>query len=451
MLDLRLHTPTGVNDILPEECRKKKEIENVLWSVFASMGYQEIELPTYEYYDVFAGNGGQISQENMFKFFDENGRILTLRPDMTTAIARIAATKNINDTLPLRYCYTGNVFRAEKTEGARQREFTQSGIELIGVNTPKADAEVIAAAIEAVLAVGIEEFQMEIGQVAFFNGLVEQAGLEGEAVELLRERIDCKDTLGIKTLTEKLNISDDIKKLMVDLPYLFGGLEMLEKADVAGLNETSKAALENIKKIYELLIAYGYEKYISMDLGMLQSIDYYTGTIFKCFTYGVGFPICAGGRYDNLIGNFGKNMGAVGVAFGINRIMSALRKADKEIDAHEPSSTLVFAEEGADADAYEVAYTLRLQSCLVEMYIGDGDYKEAEKYATQTGKEAMLRVFADGKLMMKDFMEEEVVETTVSDFLNVYSGDFDEHDDCGCGCGHEHHHDDECHCGHDHH
>lgn len=445
MSDLRLHTPTGVNDILPEECIKKKEIENTLWSVFASMGYREIELPTYEYYDVFAGSGGTISQENMFKFFDDNGRILTLRPDMTTAIARIAATKNIDDTLPLRYCYTGNVFRAEKTEGARQREFTQSGIELIGVNTPMADAEVIAAAIEAVLAVGIEEFQVEIGQVAFFNGLVAQAGLDGDAVEKLRERIDCKDTLGIKTITQKLDISDDIKKLMVDLPYLFGGLDMLEKADVEGLNEMSKSAIENIRKIYELLTAYGYEKYISMDLSMLQSIDYYTGTIFKCFTYGVGFPICAGGRYDNLIGNFGKPMGAVGVAFGINRIMSAMRKTGNEIDVYVPDATLLFTEEGAESDAYEVAYSLRTQSCLVEMYIEDGDYKAAEKYAAATGKESMIRVFADGKLMIKTFDNNEIIETTINEFLDIYSPE----DSDGCDCGHDHH-DHNCDCGHKH-
>lgn len=444
MAELKMYTPTGVNDILPEECRKKKEIESILWSVFASMGYQEIELPTYEYYDVFASSGGQISQENMFKFFDEKGRILTLRPDMTTAIARIAATKNIDDVLPLRYCYTGNVFRAEKTEGARQREFTQSGIELIGVNTPMADAEVIAGAIEAVLAVGIEEFQVEIGQVAFFNGLVEQAGLDSEAVELLRERIDCKDSLGIKTITEKLNISDDIKKVMIELPYLLGGLEMLEKADVDGLNETSKAALENIRRIYKLLTEYGYEKYISIDLGMLQSIDYYTGTIFKCYTYGVGFPICAGGRYDNLIGNFGKNMGAVGVAFGINRIMTALRKSGREIEPYVPDATLIFTENGADSNAYELAYTLRSQSYLTEMYIADGDYKAAERYAEATGKESMLRVFADGKLMIKDFTDGEIIETTVESFLGVYT---DTTEDDNCGCGHSHH---GCDCGHEH-
>lgn len=447
MSDWKLHTPNGVNDILPDECGKKKEIENNIWNVFSSMGYKEVETPMFEYYDVFSQGGGQISQENMFKFFDEQGRILTLRPDITTSIARMAATKVTGDVLPMRYCYTGNVFRAEQTQGARQREFTQCGIELLGSKTASADAEVIAAAIEAVLAVGVEEFQMEIGQVAFFNGLVEQAGLNDTDIERLRERIDSKDTMGIKEITKQLNIDEQIRQLMIDLPYLFGGLEVVEKAYVDGLNETSKNALDNIKNIFELLCAYGFEKYISIDLAMLQSIDYYTGSIFKCYTHGVGFPICAGGRYDNLMSQFGNDMGAVGVAFGINRIILALRSAGDEISCNNPSATLIYAESGGEANAYEIAFNLRVNGYIVELYIDEGDYKKAEEYAVKSDAGCMLRVFEDGKLLLKDFIKKEIVETTVNDFLSVYDGDFDEHDDCGCD--HDHEHDHNCDCGHD--
>lgn len=436
MSDWKLHTPNGVNDILPAECAVKKELESTIWSVFASIGYKEVETPTFEYYDCYAGSGGQISQETMFKFFDDQGRILVLRPDFTTSIARMAATKESSRTLPLRYCYTGSVFRAEQTEGARQREFTQSGIELIGSYSPAADAEVISAAIEAILAVGIEEFSMEIGQVAFFNGLIEQAGLDETLTEKLRERIDSKDSVGIKTIVSKLAIDEDIKNLMIELPYLFGDMSVLEKADVKGLNKTSKAALANLKRIYELLCLYGFEKYISIDLGMLQSIDYYTGSIFKCYTRGIGFPVCAGGRYDNLMGKFGAPMGAVGVAIGINRVMSALGRESAE----GVSSSLIFAERDAEGIAYELAYNLRVNGCLVEMYIGGGDFKDAEKYAGETDTGAMLRVFPDGRLQIKDFTKREIIETTADDFLGYYDED---------GC--EHHHGDDCGCGHEHH
>lgn len=445
MSNWKLHTPNGVNDILPEDCAVKKEIENTIWSVFSSIGYKEVETPTFEYYDCYLGMGGQISQENMFKFFDDKGRILALRPDFTTSIARMTATKLSSAEKPLRYLYTGNVYRVEQTEGIRQREFTQSGIELIGSYSPSADAEVISATMEAILAVGIEEFSMEIGQIAFFNGLVKQAGLDNNSIEKLRERIDSKDSVGIKAITDKLNIDESIKNLMIDLPYLFGGEEVFEKAYVDGLNEDSKNALDNLKRIYELLCLYGFEKYVSIDLGMLESIDYYTGSIFKCYTHGVGFPICAGGRYDKLMGRFGDDTGAVGVAIGINRLISVL--GDK--DTHEPSASLVFAEKNAEGIAYDIAYNLRVNGCLVEMYIGDGDYKTAEAYSKTKNIGVMLRVFPDGKLMINDFAKHEIIETTANEFLGYYDEAmmFDEHHDCDCG--HEHHHHD-CDCGHEH-
>lgn len=443
MSNWKLHTPNGVNDILPDECAVKKEIENTIWSVFSSIGYKEVETPTFEYYDCYAGFGGQISQEHMFKFFDEQGRILALRPDFTTSIARMSATKTASDE-PQRYLYTGSVFRVEQTQGARQREFTQSGIELIGSYSPAADAEVISAAMEAVMAVGIEDFSMEIGQIAFFNGLVKQAGLDRESIERLRERIDSKDSVGIKSIVDKLDIDAGIKKLITDLPYLFGGEEVFEKAYVDGLNDDSKKALDNLKRIYELLCLYGFEKYVSIDLGMLESIDYYTGSIFKCYTHGVGFPICAGGRYDNLMGKFGADTGAVGAAIGVNRLMSVL--SDKE--THEVSASLVYAEKDAEGIGYDIAYNLRVNGCLVEMYIGEGTYKDAEEYSKKKNIGAMLRVFPDGKLMINDFTKHEIIETTANEFLGYYEDDLMFGHDHDCDCGHEHHHD--CGCGHEH-
>ncbi len=413
MSDWKLHTPDGVNDILPEECSIKKELENTMWTVLTSIGYKEVETPSFEYYDCYIGESGQISQETMFKFFDEQGRILALRPDMTTSIARMAATKTADKTMPQRYMYTGSVFRNELTEGVRMREFTQTGIELIGSYAPDADAEVISAVMEAILATGIEDIAMEIGQVAFFNGLIEQAGLNEELTEKLRDRIDSKDSVGIKSITEKLDIDDAIKDLMIQLPYLFGDLSVIDKADVKGLNATSHAALENLRRIYELLCLYGFEQYISIDLGMLQSIDYYTGSIFKCYTRNVSFPVCAGGRYDHLMGKFGKTRGAVGAAIGVNRVMSALNKRKADTVA----ASLVFAEKGAEGLAYDTAYNLRVNGCLVEMYIGEHNIDTAKAYAAETGAACMLRVCPDGKLFIYDFEKNDIIKTTVNEFL----------------------------------
>lgn len=419
MSDWKLHTPNGVNDVLPQECAVKKEIENTVWTVFASFGYKEIETPSFEYYDCYSGERGQITQETLYKFFDEQGRILALRPDFTTSIARMAATKTHSAISPERYMYTGSVYRAEHTEGVRNREITQSGIELIGSYSPKADAEVIAAAIEAITTLGIEEFSMEIGQVGFFNGLTQQLALDDETTEKLRARIDSKDSQGIRNIVKDLDISQEVKQLMIDLPYLFGDSEIIDRAYVEGLNATSKAALDNLREIYNLLDAYGLEKYISLDLGMLQSIDYYTGSIFKCYTHGVGFPIAAGGRYDTLMQEFGEKKGAVGCALGINRIMQIYKTETGEIP-----STLVFAEDNAQGLAYDTAYNLRMSGCLTEMYIDDGGFEKAREYASKTNNTCILRIYGNGKLVIYDLERNEEIETTVNEFLSY--GDLDE-------------------------
>lgn len=416
MSDYKLHTPNGVNDVLADECSIKREIENAIRSVFASSGYREVETPMFEYYDCYIGRSGQISQETLFKFFDEQGRILVLRPDFTTSIARMAATKEQKTPKPLRYMYTGSVFRAEHTEGARRREITQSGIELIGSYSPLADAEVIALAIEALMAAGIEEMTMEIGQVAFFNGLVEQAGLSKEAAEGLRERIDSKDTMGIREILKDLNMDDNIKKLVEELPYLFGDISILDRARVDGLNKTSLEALDNLRDIYNFLCDFGFERYISIDLGMLQSIDYYTGSIFKCYTRGIGFPVCAGGRYDNLMENFSMNSGAVGVALGINRIMAAL------IKDFEPrkSVMMMYAERGAHSYANDVSMTLRENGYVIENYINQKDYDDAVSLAKSSDIPCIIRVFENGEIELHDIIKNERTKSTVGEFTLCY-------------------------------
>lgn len=416
MSDYKLHTPNGVNDILADECSIKKEIENTIQSVFLSSGYRSVETPMFEYYDCYIGRSGQISQETLFKFFDEQGRILVLRPDFTTSIARMAATKEQKSPKPLRYMYTGSVFRAEQTEGARRREITQSGIELIGSYSPSADAEVIALSIESLMAAGIEDMTMEIGQVAFFNGLVEQAGLTKDSAESLRERIDSKDSVGIREILKDLNMDDDIKKLIEELPYLFGDIEIVDRANVDGLNKTSKAALENLKDIYNRLCDYGFEKYVSIDLGMLQSIDYYTGSIFKCYTHGIGFPVCAGGRYDNLMENFGMRAGAVGVAIGINRIMTALGKNFEPMR----NVMMMYAENNAHSYAHDVSITLRENGYIIENYIETDSYEDAVSLAKNADIPCIIRVYENGELELHDIIKNEKTKSTVGEFTLCY-------------------------------
>lgn len=318
------HTPEGLTDILVEECELKFNIESAAREVFAKHGYHMVQPPTFEYYDVY-DSAAVTKPENMFKFFDTNGRMLALRPDLTTSVARMAATKPLGE-LPYRIAYSGSAFRNDEAFGnARQREFSQVGIELIGDGGADADAEVIEVAIEALLKFGVTQFQIDLGQVDYFKGLAEQAGLDELQSDSLRKKINDKDFTAIENVLDGLGLSGDLREAFVELPRMFGEAEVLYTAlENPTLGEKPAAALKKLIQVYEILKEKGLGSYLAVDLSMVPKLDYYTGIIVKGFAKGVGFPICSGGRYDNLTAKFGRSMPATGIAIGIERVMTAL-------------------------------------------------------------------------------------------------------------------------------
>lgn len=324
------HTPQGLADVLWEEAELKFHIETVARSIFKQNGYKMVETPTFEYFDVYH-TATPNHAESMFKFFDADGRTLALRPDFTTSIARLAATKPLGGKLPLRLCYAGNAFQNDEAfSKARQREFSQVGIELIGENSARADAEVIRIAIETLTAAGMRQFQIDIGQVGYFLSLASAAKLDDEAADALRQMINDKDFVAIENFLEGFPMPQDLKDIMMDLPNQFGTVSVIDAARKReGIPGDAKAALENLKQVYDILKEQGLEQYITIDLGMVPHMDYYTGLIFKGVAHGVGFPICSGGRYDNLMEKFGRRLPATGVAIGLERLMAALR--DEEV------------------------------------------------------------------------------------------------------------------------
>lgn len=317
------HTPAGLTDILVKECELKFKIETAAREVFARHGYHVVQPPMFEYYDVY--DAAVTKAENMFKFFDNNGRMLALRPDLTTSVARIAATKPLGE-LPYRIAYSGSAFRNDETfSNDRRREFSQAGIELIGNGGTDADAEVIEIAIEALLKFGVKDFQIDMGHADYYKGLAEIAGLDPIVSDKLRANINDKDFVAIEGILDGIDIDEKLKEVFMELPKMFGGIETaVAAAKNPIIGEKSRAALENLISVYEILKGKGLDKYISTDLGMVPNLDYYTGIIVKGFAKGVAFPICSGGRYDNLTEKFGKDLPATGIAIGIERVMTAL-------------------------------------------------------------------------------------------------------------------------------
>jgi len=344
-----LHTPEGVRDIYDTECKQKLHLQDELLTIFRQYGFEDIQTPTFEYFDVFSKEVGTIPSKDLYKFFDREGNTLVLRPDYTPSIARCAAKYYMDETMPLRFCYSGNVYINETAVyQGRLKETTQLGAELIGDTKVQADVEMASLIIRLLLQSGLEQFQLEIGQVEFFKGLLEEAEFDSDTIAEVRSLISTKNFFGLEELLSKQNISDDLKNVFLALPELFGSVEILEKARTLTKNVRALAAIERLEEIYDLLKICRLEKYVSFDLGMLSKYNYYTGIIFRAFTKGTGEAIVKGGRYDNLLGLFGKNSPAIGFSLMLDSLFLALKRQNIHIATGREKCVFVYKDTVAE-------------------------------------------------------------------------------------------------------
>lgn len=337
-----LHTPEGVRDIYNEECEKKLVLQEKLHHVLKRYGYQDIQTPTFEFFDVFQKERGSVISKEMYKFFDREGNTLVLRPDITPSIARSAAKYYMEEEMPIRFCYIGNTFINNSSYQGRMKESTQLGCELIGDESTDADGEMIAVVIQCMLASNLTEFQVELGQVDFFKGLIEEAGIEEEIEWKLRELIENKNYFGVEELLEGENIAKENIAVFLKLQELFGSAEKLTEARALTKNKLALHAIDRLEKIYHILELYGLEKYVSFELGMLGRYKYYTGIIFKGYTYGTGDMIVTGGRYNSLLKQFGKDAPSIGFAINIDQLLLALSRQKIKVPLKEDTILVLY-------------------------------------------------------------------------------------------------------------
>lgn len=321
-----IHTPEGVRDIYNTECEKKRYLQAQVQSIFDSFGYKSIETPSFEFFDVFSKEVGTIPSKDLYKFFDREGHTLALRPDFTPSIARAASMYFMDEELPIRLCYEGSVFVNSTSYRGRLKESTQMGVEFINDDSAAADAELIAMIIRVMLEAGLKEFQVSVGQVEYFKSLVEESCLSEETVSELRQLISIKNHFGAQELLEKQHIRGDVLNALGTLPQMFGSFEVLDLAASMTRNKRALNAVDRLKDIYRILQAYGLEKYVVFDFGMLSKYHYYTGIIFQAYTYGTGEAIVTGGRYDRLLAHFGKEAAAVGCTILMDQLQNALER-----------------------------------------------------------------------------------------------------------------------------
>ena len=334
MKDRLLHTPDGVRDIYGREIDAKLQIESALQKKIREYGYRDIETPTFEYFDIFTEDIDMAPSKEIYKFFDSENNTLALRPDFTPGVCRAASRYFSEEPLPIRLTYLGQTFSNRSDLQGKLKEVTEIGAECMGDPSVFADAEVVGLSYELLKLSGLKDFQIIIGNVDFFNGIVESLALEENDRERIYENIRLKNYFGLLDLTEDLGLTPDTKKVLSSFSDFVGGVEALDEAEKALAssvrNEKSHRALERMRKLYELLHSYGAQENVTMDLGMLSRRNYYTGLIFRAYAFGNGDAVLAGGRYDRLLGHFGRDAAAVGFTVGLDKLLSTLKAQQKD-------------------------------------------------------------------------------------------------------------------------
>lgn len=393
-----VHTPEGVRDIYGTECRRKRQIQALIHDNFASFGYEDIETPTFEFFDVFGREIGTTPSKELYKFFDKEGNTLVLRPDFTPSIGRCASKYFMEQSTPVRLTYMGNTFSNTSNLQGKLKEITQMGVELIGDSSVMADAEMVHMAVSSLKAAGLKEFQVSIGEIGFFKGICEEAKLDEETEMNLREFISNKNYFGAEELLlGNQNLTVERINSFLKIVELFGSYEVLEDAQKLVNNERSKQAISRLQQLYELLKLYGDEKYVSFDLGLVSKYHYYTGIIFKGYTYGVGDAVVTGGRYDSLLSYFGKDAASIGFVIHVDGLMQAL-SSRKLLPTPMPDTSVILYAPDAAAEAIRYACELRELGTYCELLQTDEQYddKDYVKMAKASNKKAVIKITEKG-------------------------------------------------------
>lgn len=389
--------PRGVSDLLPDTAAKIGYIENRLLRVFELWGFRRVITPNLEYEDVLTIGMGEELRGKAYRFDDrQTGRLLAFPPDITPQIARIVATRLASWPLPHRISYSGRVLRQTEMQTGRSREMFQAGVELIGLSSPEADAEMVVMAIEAMQGLGLENFKIDLGQVEFCQGVMQSSGLKGTALLELREAVSRKDTSAVAALLKTNNVSTEAAREISALPRLFGGCEVLDDARKFTSNPRSLAALENMRQVLEILEIHGVASYLTIDLGETRGLGYHTGITFEGFVSGLGEPVCSGGRYDSLTARYGFEAPATGFTFNVLNLLTALERRP-ELEASTTRDFLLFNAREDRIVVLEIARLLRSQGYSTARDIIRREYEQSLEYARRMNIRYMLVIGNDSQ------------------------------------------------------
>lgn len=327
-----VHTPEGVRDCYGVEYKEKQKTISAIRNQIHLYGYEDLQTPYFEFFDVFSKEIGTTPSRELYKFFDKEGNTLVLRPDFTPSVARCAAKYFLDEAQPLRFCYKGSAFSNTSNLQGKRKETTQMGAELMNDASVEADGEMIAMLIESLLAAGLTEFQISVGNVEYFRGICEALGMDEEMELELREDISGKNYFAAEDLLKNGGYTRADRDLFLRIRDFMDTAEDLAGVEKAAPGERSRRAVQRLIRLWEVLEVYGLSRYVSFDLSLLSKYHYYTGIIFKGYTYGTGEPVASGGRYDQLLGYFGKKAPAIGWMIPIDPLLEAMQRQHISVD-----------------------------------------------------------------------------------------------------------------------
>jgi ATP phosphoribosyltransferase regulatory subunit len=319
--------PPGTRDVLPDEMRELRRLQAALSGVFEGYGYGEVATPTIEYHEVLA-RGDERGAPAAYRFFDERGDLLALRSDMTVPIARLASTRFAGTEMPLRLFYLASAYRAVRPQRGQMREFMQAGVELIGAPAPDGTAEVVEVLARALDAAGLRRAVIGLGDADLYRQLLDELGIVGERHERILERLAAHDLVGFEAEVDELDLGDEPRRVLLSLPSLRGGPEVLEAARGLG-GEAVGRAISRLAATHEALAARGVAGRVRVDLGLLRDLGYYTGAILEVYDPALGHILGGGGRYDGLMGRFGMPVPAAGFALHLERLHVAQAEEER--------------------------------------------------------------------------------------------------------------------------
>jgi len=377
--------PSGTRDWLPREAVRLREATAGVLAEAARWGYREVVTPTIEYLDVLVRGEGADAADRLFKLVDRGGELLALRPEMTTPVARLAATRLRDEPVPLRVAYAGWVFRGREAASARLREFPQAGCELIGPQSVDADAEIVALAVGALRAAGASGFSVSLGHVGFLQGVLAGLDLPGDDAAGVRALLYQKDFVGLRDLLERHRAPADRLDALMALPALRGA-GALEEARRLVHTPEGQGVVRDLERLGEALAAHGVDDAVTIDLSIIRDFDYYTGIVFEGHTAALGAPLLGGGRYDRLLDRFGVPLPATGFAIRLERVLAAeiAGTPDDAAQAWVPDA-VVAAEAGCGAEAAACARALRARGFAVALEVLGRPWEQVAAEAARRG------------------------------------------------------------------